>query len=68
MDFEAEGEVKGFYINGNSTASYNDIGRQEIFIKEEHFGRFKRGMKIPLRAHSVEIIQIVSLGQNAAEY
>lgn len=58
FEFEAMGEVIGYFISGNSTSSYNDINHTEIEIQEECLGEFKKGMKIMLRPHSVEIIQI----------
>ena len=58
LEFEAQGEVKGFYICGETTSSYNDIGRTEVEIQAEALGTFRQGMNIRLRPHSVEIIRI----------
>ena len=58
LDFEAEGEMTGYYICGESASSYNDIGRMQVAVQQERLGTFHRGMEVCLRPHSVEIIQI----------
>lgn len=58
LDFEAAGEMKGYYICGESVSSYNDIGRTQVVIQQEQIGTFRRGIEVRLRPHSVEIIQI----------
>ena len=58
LDFEAEGEMTGYYICGESASSYNDIGHTQVAVRQEQMGTFRRGMEVRLRPHSVEIIQI----------
>ena len=58
LDLEAFGDVRIYYISGDSTESYNDIDREDIKIECEELGAFTSGMEIVLKAHTVGIIQI----------
>ena len=52
-------KVVMYSISGNDKDSYNDIDRNEVTINEEIIGRFESGMKITLKPHSVNVIQII---------
>lgn len=58
LDFEAQGNVKIYYISGDSTEAYNDIEHEGVKIISEELGLFSYGMKINLKPHSLTIIQI----------
>lgn len=58
FDGETKGPVRMYYISGNTTESYNDVGRGDISIKCEELGGYVPGMEIRLKPHSVSIIQI----------
>jgi alpha-N-arabinofuranosidase len=58
IDMEAEGDVVIYGIDGESTESYNDIGREEVKIWKKELGRYTPGMKVTLSPHSVNIIRI----------
>lgn len=58
LDFEAEGKVTVYYISGESTEAYNDIGHEGVTIIKEEMGDFCQGMEISLKPHSVSVIQI----------
>ena len=57
--FGTVAEAKVFCIEGNGTDSYNDIGRNEVYIKERNLGRYEEGMKVRLEPHSVNVIQVL---------
>ena len=59
LDFDAAGEVTQYYISGDSTEAYNDIGHTAVSILRKEAGRFARGMEIQLPPHSVSVIQIL---------
>ena len=59
-DFE-NAKVVMYSISGNDKDSYNDIDRNEVTINEEIIGRFESGMKITLKPHSVNVIQILPI-------
>lgn len=58
LDFDASGAVEIYYISGESTESYNDIGHEEVKIEQEYLGEFQRKMEVRLKPHSVSVIQI----------
>lgn len=58
IDLEASGNVQIYYLSGESTESYNDVGREEISIRCEQAGEYFLGMEVLLKPHAVEIIQI----------
>lgn len=60
LSFETEvsGPVRMYYISGDSTESYNDIGREDIAVKCEELGEYIPGMEITLRPHMVGVIQV----------
>lgn len=61
LDFEYDNaEVVVYSISGVSKDSYNDVDRNEVYIKEENAGKFEKGMKVMMHPHSVNIIQINS--------
>ncbi|MGI6095178.1 MAG: alpha-L-arabinofuranosidase C-terminal domain-containing protein [Lachnospiraceae bacterium] len=53
------GQVKMYTVSGNSTESYNDIDHEEVVIEEQDLEIYEEGMKITLKPHSVNVIQIV---------
>ena len=60
LDFECNGaKVVLYTINGESTDSYNDVDRNEVSIRSAELGEFKKGMKVVLEPHSVNVIQIL---------
>ena len=58
LDFPCGGEATLYSICGNGTDSYNDIGRDEVFISERPLGKFTPGMRATLPSHSVNVIRI----------
>ncbi|MBQ8638831.1 MAG: alpha-N-arabinofuranosidase [Lachnospiraceae bacterium] len=59
LDFKSgEASVIVYEITGESKDSYNDVGRTEVEIMDKNLGRFVPGMKIRLKPHSVNVIQI----------
>lgn len=58
LDLEAFGDVRMYYIAGESTESYNDIDHEDIKIECEELGTFTSGMEIVLKAHMTGVIQI----------
>ena len=58
LDLDAEGEAVLYRIAGESTESYNDIGREEVRIEREDLGAYRPGMRVPLKPHSVSVLQI----------
>jgi len=60
LSSELDGNKVTLYgISGNSPDSYNDIDRNEVSIYTEELGSFKKGMKIEIKPHSVNVIQII---------
>lgn len=55
-----DAEVIIYSITGKDKDSYNDINKNEVEIKENKIGKFIPGMKITLKPHSVNVIQIIS--------
>lgn len=58
LDLEASGKTLLYYISGDSTESYNDVGHTGVSILSEELGEYERGMKIVVKPHSVNMIQI----------
>lgn len=59
LDFECgDADVVMYSICGSDKDSYNDIGREEVFIAEGRLGKFKPGMNVTLQPHSVNVICI----------
>ena len=58
LNMEASGDVNMYYISGDSTEAYNDIGRNDIVIQKENLGIYKPGMEVILAPHMVGVIQI----------
>lgn len=58
INLETSGDVRMYYISGESTESYNDIDREEIAIECEELGTYIPGMEITLKPHMVGVIQI----------
>ena len=48
-----------YTLNGPDKDSCNDIGRNEVGITETDLGLYRKGMKITLPPHSVNVLQIV---------
>lgn len=55
---DISGQVSMYSICGSSVDSYNDVGRNEIFIEENKLGNWQKGMKIELQPHSVNVIKL----------
>ncbi|RCW61904.1 alpha-L-arabinofuranosidase C-terminal domain-containing protein [Halanaerobium sp. ST460_2HS_T2] len=51
-------EAKLFYISGENKDSYNDVDKNEVKIIEEDLGEFAGNLKLELKPHSVNIIQL----------
>lgn len=64
LDIEAEGEIHCFSICGESTESYNDVGRQEVTVEKSSHGAYQRGATITLKLHSVTVIQVGVTGHS----
>lgn len=45
-------------VQGNSTESYNDIGREEVTLRAGDWKPFHAGLTVLLPPHSVQVIQI----------
>lgn len=58
LSFPAKGQVTMHYISGDSTESYNDIGREQVRILHKSLGAYQPDMEITLSPHSVNIICI----------
>lgn len=58
LDIDGEGEAVLFCLSGESTESYNDIGREEVRIESENLNFYRPGMCISLKPHSVNVLQI----------
>ncbi len=56
LDYSGEAEIST--LNGESTESYNDIGRDEITVKTKKLGKFAGSMSFTLEPHSVNIITL----------
>jgi alpha-N-arabinofuranosidase len=56
---DISGQVSMYSICGSSVDSYNDVGRNEIFIERTELGIWQQGKPIELAPHSVNIIQIM---------
>lgn len=54
-----EGKAVLYGISGESTESYNDVGRNEVEIQKEELGRFRNAMDLHVMPHSVSVLQIV---------
>ena len=52
-------KVVQYSISGANKDSYNDVDRNEVFIREETLGRLEPGMQVTLSPHSVNILQIL---------
>ena len=48
-----------YRLNGESTDSYNDIGRTGVSIRREELGKYHASMEIRLEPHSVNVIQFL---------
>lgn len=58
LDMCGSGKAVLYYISGDSTESYNDVGHTEVSVLSEELGMFERGMEVTVKPHSVNIIQI----------
>ena len=47
-----------FRLEGKGPDSYNDVGREEVFIQREELGFCHEDMKIVIGPHSVNVIQV----------
>lgn len=56
---DLHGEVKLYTVSGNSTESYNDVGHEEVRIEETELGNFRENTEVSLKAHSVNVLQIM---------
>ncbi len=58
LDFDVDGDVVIYTLNGSSVDSYNDVDRTEVSVTERNAGAYRRGMELSLEPHSVNIICI----------
>lgn len=58
LDLEAEGNVRCYYVAAPDKESYNDFGHTEVSVGTEELGRFRRGMELTVRPHTVTVVQI----------
>lgn len=54
-----QGETAVIYrLEGKGPDSYNDVGREEVFIRKEELGYCRETMTIVIGPHSVNVIQV----------
>lgn len=58
LDLDYSGEAEISILNGESTESYNDVGKNGISVKTKKLGKYTRGMTLSLEPHSVNVITI----------
>ncbi len=46
-----------FTINGASKDAYNDVDRQDVTMRQQELGSYRRGMSVTLEPHSVNVLR-----------
>ena len=58
LDLDCCGVVEVNILNGKSTESFNDIGKQGIQVTTKTIGQYRRGMSFNLEPHTIQVISI----------
>lgn len=58
LDLDCPGEGTLYTLNGSSKDAYNDVGREDVTVKEQLMGPYFPGMTLKLEPHSVNVFRI----------